>query len=434
MAVNAMTMLWMFIIAAFPLFFSPASPVDPKELKMALYHRNFFENETVEARLKRDASRFIYLTSVLSDSVTAIVSPSSGEYVVKLSIGSMHDTQLLVLDTGSPVTWWQCGPCEANKCYKQSINTIYNSASSSTFHAIDCKLTPSNCDFPVVTCSPENRCEYTLSYGGGQKTLGFIAYEDIMFPFTQTRYPILFGCGKDQRTGNRFLPSFSGILGLGAALHPVWGKWSLSRQLNSTLFTFCLPNPNSRRVERLAFYNEKPRLLGRYNVEVPILREDMLFYYVQLAYINIGYYTIHAKIFAPTHGKVFVDSGTTISRIPRSIYKLMKESTMRWLGDRKLKPVDNPPPPFDLCYRRYSVYKSDFPNMELVFESPSTDRDTLILGRNEVVIEWRRWICLAFSPSDHHFILGNTQLHGTGLLFDVSAVPTLTFVPNTCFP
>ncbi|KAL6576788.1 hypothetical protein OROMI_011064 [Orobanche minor] len=417
MAVNAMTTLWMFIIAAFPLFFSRASPVDPKELKMALYHRNFFERETVEARLKRDASRFIYLTSLLSDSgsITALVSPSHGEYLAELSIGSMNETQLLILDTGSPITWWQCGPCEANKCYNQSVRTIYNSASSSTFHAIDCKLTPTNCDSPYTTCSAENRCEYTISYGGGQKTLGFIAYEDIMFPFTQTRYPILFGCGKDQSTGKRFYPSYSGILGLGGALHPAWVRWSLARQLNSTLFSFCLPNPDSRRVERLSFYNEAPHFLGRYDVTVPILRENSLFYYVQLAYINIGYYTIHAKTFAPTNGKVFVDSGTTISRIPRSIYKLMKESIMRWLGGRNLKPVNNPPQPLDLCYRRYSVYKSDFPTMELVFENPWTFRDTLILERNEVVIEWGRWICLAFSPSDDYFILGNTQLHGTGL-------------------
>lgn len=101
--------------------------------------------ERMQQRLKRDAARVAAINSRLELAVNGIKRSSlkpdssssftmaesdfqspvvsgmdqgSGEYFSRIGVGAPRRDQLMVLDTGSDVTWIQCEPC--SDCYQQS--------------------------------------------------------------------------------------------------------------------------------------------------------------------------------------------------------------------------------------------------------------------------------------------------------------------------
>ncbi|KAH0652197.1 hypothetical protein KY289_029875 [Solanum tuberosum] len=112
-----------------------------------IYHRDVFEkskfknyDSLLKNRLARCEDRANYIASILEDNnnvkeganvkirekvpKSTSVYFAHGEYVASFLLGSSEVKTLLQIDTGSDLVWWQCGPCEANKCYKQTIDPL----------------------------------------------------------------------------------------------------------------------------------------------------------------------------------------------------------------------------------------------------------------------------------------------------------------------
>ncbi|MCE0481873.1 hypothetical protein HAX54_039970 [Datura stramonium] len=247
---------------------------------LPLYHRDVFEksefkdyDSLLDARLARCIERSEILFSMSEpyssdqnstsggDSPIATKTfPSNGELVVPLWIGSALRRELLLLDTGSRHVWWQCGPCEPNKCYRQKRDVLYDSTESISFEQINCvRDSPSCFEGSTVYCSRrEQKCFYEVSYGysGEIITSGFLAYETITFSTILDYKKIIFGCGKNQLKGIRkFSRLFSGIAGVGGGLYTNgFEKYSLPSQLGANLFSLCIPSPTSGEPSTLNFY------------------------------------------------------------------------------------------------------------------------------------------------------------------------------------
>ncbi|CAL0329651.1 unnamed protein product [Lupinus luteus] len=175
----------------------------------------FILNQTLEERIQMLMQQSHAHVQQLSDKHSLTRHPNGSEYplqqgtiptpviqrlpqstmVVKVNIGTFNNeaykSYLLVMDTSSGLIWTQCEDCRkpGGRCYPQKGDYFPNSESKS--------YTPFNPPSP-----------YTMQYGGGTKTSGFLAKETFTFPSTSSSSPhlklpnIVFGCGTNNDSPN----------------------------------------------------------------------------------------------------------------------------------------------------------------------------------------------------------------------------------------
>lgn len=98
----------------------------------------------------------------------------SGEYFVRIGVGSPPRSQYMVIDSGSDIVWVQCQPC--TRCYQQS-DPVFDPADSSSFAGVSCGSAV--CDRLENTGCNAGRCRYEVSYGDGSYTKGTLALETL---------------------------------------------------------------------------------------------------------------------------------------------------------------------------------------------------------------------------------------------------------------
>nr|XP_016452233.1 PREDICTED: aspartic proteinase nepenthesin-2-like [Nicotiana tabacum] len=450
-----------------------------------IYHRDVFEklnfkdyDSLLESRLARSHARESYLASVLdfengNDVKKGMVPPndnpndanatvkrqhdvqgskmrelvpkttgayySNGEYVASFLLDSDEVRSFLVIDTGSDLVWWQCGPCEENKCYKQKFqNPLYNSTASKTFRKVDCLRYGSKyCFFEdsAFTCDLDSsECHYEMTYGSRQRTKGYMADDVITFVLDQRPIRVMFGCGKDQTSGTNFSDWFSGIAGLGRRVRPQKkGGYSLPSQFGASLFSMCLPRFHSGKGSTISFHNSSyPRAKS---AKLLPNRRYRSFFYVNLykIFINDKEVLVNPSWwnFKPNmRGGVIVDTGTTFTPFPKDFYVIFRYAFRAEVRDIPM--VNNPVGPFDTCYKDNPNGPGlVFPVVKLYFgsENPGT---MLFLAQERVVVHFRGHYCLAFVGTDQDIsILGVNQLQGVALTFDTSA-NSLSFDLDAC--
>ncbi|XP_055824474.1 protein ASPARTIC PROTEASE IN GUARD CELL 1-like [Solanum dulcamara] len=238
-----------------------------------VYHRDVFEkskfkdyDSLLENRIARCHARASYLASVVESQngaqggemrelvpKTTDAVYRSGEYVATFLIGTQMIKNYLLIDTGSDLVWWQCGPCEANKCYKQD-QPLYDSTTSKTFRIIGCNRYNLRCRTvdPAFYCNQEIfECRYDMVYGDRVQTKCFIADDVITFNVDHRPVRITFGCSKDQTGEKKFSAFSAGILGLGRAV-----QYS-SSQFGGHVMSMCLPTFHSGKGSVLCFHTSK---------------------------------------------------------------------------------------------------------------------------------------------------------------------------------
>lgn len=191
------------------------------------------DNARVEHLEKRlVASTSPYLPEDLVSEVVPGVDDGSGEYFVRVGVGSPPTDQYLVVDSGSDVIWVQCRPCE--QCYAQT-DPLFDPAASSSFSGVSCgsaicrTLSGTGCGGG----GDAGKCDYSVTYGDGSYTKGELALETLTLGGTAVQ-GVAIGCG--HRNSGLFVGA-AGLLGLG------WGAMSLIGQLGGAaggVFSYCL--------------------------------------------------------------------------------------------------------------------------------------------------------------------------------------------------
>ena len=96
--------------------------------KSPLYNHSLTPSQCVATALNRPLQWYDYFKSGL-----ASIIPNHGEFLMKLSFGKPPVEMLVIVDTGSDLTWIQCEPC--TNCFKQNF-TIFSPNKSSTYKVI----------------------------------------------------------------------------------------------------------------------------------------------------------------------------------------------------------------------------------------------------------------------------------------------------------
>jgi hypothetical protein len=168
--------------------------------KTKLFHRDNIINlktthkTRVSSRIKRDINRVTFLLNRLNQQtqetkiateasfgsdVVSGTQEGSGEYFVRIGIGSPPKFQYMVIDSGSDIVWIQCEPCD--QCYNQT-DPIFNPAFSASFIGVSCSSSVCNQLDDVVDCR-KGRCGYQVAYGDGSYTKGMYVCSIVMYVY-----------------------------------------------------------------------------------------------------------------------------------------------------------------------------------------------------------------------------------------------------------
>lgn len=397
------------------------------------YHHRF------NKRMKRDVKRVGALIGRVNTSATNAATASSnyevadfgsdvisgmeqgsGEYFVRIGVGSPPRSQYMVIDSGSDIVWVQCQPC--NQCYRQS-DPVFDPASSVSFSGVSCAS--SVCDRLLENAGCHaGRCRYEVQYGDGSYTKGTLALETLTFDQTTVRN-VAIGCG--HRNRGMFIGA-AGLLGLGG------GSMSFVGQLGGQTggaFAYCLV---SRGIESTGSLEFGRAALPVGAAWVPLLRNPRApsFYYIGLAGLGVGgiRVPIPESVFQLTElgdGGVVMDTGTAVTRLPTAAYVAFRDAFITQTASLPRSPGVSI---FDTCYDLNGFVSVRVPTVSFYFSGGPI---LTLPARNFLIpVNESGTFCFAFAPSPSGLsIIGNIQQEGIQISFD-GANGFVGFGPNVC--
>lgn len=385
------------------------------------------------ARMKRDTQRVSSLTRRISGAASAsayevadfgaeVVSgmdQGSGEYFVRIGVGSPARSQYVVIDSGSDIVWVQCQPC--SQCYHQS-DPVFDPADSNSFSGVSC--TSSVCERVENSGCHAGRCKYEVSYGDGSYTKGTLALETLTIGHT-TVQNVAIGCGHMNR--GMFVGA-AGLLGLG------WGSMSLVGQLGGQTgqaFSYCLVSRGTGSYGSLEFGRS---VLPVGAAWVPLLHNMRAptFYYVGLSGLGVGGTRVPIpegtfKLTELGDGGVVMDTGTAVTRLPATAYAAFRDA---FLAETANLPRAGGVSIFDTCYDLNGFVTVRVPTVSFFLSGGPI---LTLPARNFLIpVDEKGTFCFAFAPSPSDLsIIGNIQQEGIQISFD-GANGYVGFGPNVC--
>ncbi|KAF8380822.1 hypothetical protein HHK36_028316 [Tetracentron sinense] len=350
------------------------------------YNPSDTPNDRLRNAFRRSITRINHFkpASVSPNTLQSTVIANSGEYLMKVSIGTPPVEVLGIADTGSDLIWTQCKPCTG--CYNQVL-PLFDPKQSSTYRNVACDSKP--CIYlRTGTCTSQNVCQYGYGYGDKSYTKGFLATETFTMDSTSRKSiaipKIVFGCGHNN-TGT-FDKKGSGLIGLGG------GQVSLIAQLGSSIggkFSYCLVplNSDASHTSKLNF-GSSAVVSGAGVVSTPLApKAPETFYYLTLEGFSVGEkrlgYKDSSSKASMNEGNIIIDSGTTLTMIPSDMYTELESAVKEAIT---LEPVaDQEEGILTLCYN--SETDIDVPIITAHFTGADvklTALNTFIRSKDEV--------------------------------------------------
>ncbi|KAK9117814.1 hypothetical protein Scep_015907 [Stephania cephalantha] len=360
-----------------------------------------------------------YKVAEFGSDVVSGMNQGSGEYFVRLGVGSPPRDQYMVIDSGSDIVWVQCQPCR--QCYKQS-DPVFDPANSASFSTVTCgstvcgRIENANCN--------AGRCRYEVSYGDGSYTKGTMALETLTFGRTVVRN-VAIGCGHWNR--GMFVGA-AGLLGLGGGLMSFNGQ--LGGQTGGT-FGYCLVSRGTASEGSLVFGRDAVPVGA---VWVPLQRNPRAssFYYIGLAGMGVGGVRVGSitedmfRLNENGEGGVVMDTGTAVTRLPLQAYQALRDAFIE--GTAGL-PRTSGVSIFDTCFNFFNLHNVRLPTVSFYFSNGPVF--TLPANNFMIPVDEEGTFCFAFAPSAGISIIGNIQQEGIQITFD-GANGFVGFGPNTC--
>ncbi|KAJ3707437.1 hypothetical protein LUZ61_011142 [Rhynchospora tenuis] len=330
------------------------------------------------------------------------ISYGTGNYVVKIGIGTPRKDFSVVFDTGSDLSWIQCKPCKA--CYSQT-DPLFDPTLSSTYSNISCSST--DCTLLNSSSCFNGQCQYEVRYGDNSQTDGVFARDTLTLPPTDTLSNFMFGCG----TSNEGLfGETDGLIGLGR------NRVSLISQASSkygAMFSYCLPSNSSF----TGYLSIGTNLVPQASFTSMVQKIDSpSFYYINLIALNVGGELLNISSTVFSAGTV-IDSGTVITRLPPAAYVKLRDAFQQYM---EMYPKA---PSFDIldtCYDLSKYPNAYVPTISFVF-SDGTILDVDFSGILYVAQESQACLAFAGNSDDSDIgIIGNAQQKTVNVIYDIA--------------
>ncbi|KAL3344538.1 hypothetical protein AABB24_023797 [Solanum stoloniferum] len=276
---------------------------------------------------------------------------------VSLSIGSPPQQVVMVLDTGSELSWLHC---------KKTPTTplIFNPLVSSSYSAVPCSSPTCRMktrDFSIpVSCDPKKLCHATLSYADSSSVEGNLATETFRIDNLNLA-GVVFGCMDISSSSNPEDSRTTGLIGMNR------GGLSFVTQMGYPKFSYCISGRDSNGVLLFGEANLpwlKPRkYTPLVEMSTPLPYFDRVAYTVQLEGIKVGetILPLPKSVLIPDHtgaGQTMVDSGTQFTYLLGPAYTALKNEFIKQTKG-VLRVLNDPNFVFqgamDLCYLVESI-------------------------------------------------------------------------------
>lgn len=264
--------------------------------------------------------------------------------IVSLPIGTPPQTQQMVLDTGSQLSWIQChNKKKTPKVPPPPPTASFDPALSSSFSVLPCNhpiCKPRVPDFTLPTSCDKNRlCHYSYFYADGTLAEGNLVREKFTFSRSIVTPPLALGCAQDTS-------ETKGILGMNL------GRLSFASQAKISKFSYCVPTRTTRPgfLPTGSFYlGDNPNSAGFKYVNLLTFKQtqrmpnlDPLAYTVAMQGIRIGAkkLDIPPSVFRPNpsgSGQTMIDSGSEFTYLVEEAYNKVREEIVRLVGPRLKK-------------------------------------------------------------------------------------------------
>ncbi|KAI5354076.1 hypothetical protein L3X38_006971 [Prunus dulcis] len=349
----------------------------------------------------------------------------TGNYIVTVSLGTPAKQLSLAFDTGSDLTWTQCKACSATQsCYKQR-EPIFNPFLSASYKKISC--TTAACtqlsSFGVQHgCSAStSACLYGTRYADNSFSVGVFSSEKLTLTPTDVFEGFLFGCGLKNKG---FFGSSAGMLGLGRSNTSIVEQ---TANKYNRFFSYCLPS-TSCSPGYLSFGKG-----GRSSNAVKFTALSTVplghsFYGLNVVGINVGGTKLPISSSVFSSSRTIIDSGTLITRLPRTAYSALKAAFRQRM---KSYPLTQAVAILDTCYNLSSFKTVSYPKISFVFDGRLTqelDATGILFGVSA------DQVCLAFAGNKDDSevgIIGNVQQRRLKVVYDVAG-GKVGFAPAGC--
>ncbi|TVT97715.1 hypothetical protein EJB05_57021, partial [Eragrostis curvula] len=329
-------------------------------------------------------------------------------YAVTVGIGTPPVSQVLLIDTGSDLSWVQCAPCNVTSCYHQK-DPLFDPRLSSTYAPVPCHTKA--CRRLIVDrygqgCTDGGAyCAYFIQYGDGSRTTGVLSRETLTLAPGFDVKGLLFGCGRDQRQQD---DRFDGLLGLGGAPESLVAQTS---SVYGGAFSYCLP-PVSSKPGFLSLGAPGNSTTGFVFTPLGRIGDELTSYVVRLIGISVGGKRLRVPATA-YRGAMIIDSGQIVTRLQTTPYDALQQAFRKAMKAYPLLPPN--PDRLDTCYNFTGYSNVTVPKIALTFSGGATvelDVPNGILLNN----------CLAFEESGPDIglgIIGNVNQRTLEVLYDV---------------
>ena len=380
--------------------------------------------KSLQSRIRRTVSTNTQDDSSAQIPVTSGIELETLNYIVTVELGARKMT--VIVDTGSDLTWIQCQPCDS--CYNQH-DPVFKPSSSPSYQPIFCNASAcQSLQFATgnsgVCGSSSPTCNYVVNYGDGSYTHGELGHENLSFGTVLVK-DFIFGCGRNNKG---LFGGASGLMGLGRS------DLSLISQtygIFGGVFSYCLPS-SERNGSGSLILGEDPSV---YKNSSPVSYTKMIenpqlynFYFINLTGISIGGVALQDQSFG--RGRILVDSGTVITRIPPTIYKSLKTEFLKQFSGF-------PPAPafsiLDTCFNLSTYEEVDIPTIKLHFEGDA-ELTVDVTGVFYLVEPDASQVCLALASLEYEeevAIIGNYQQKDIRVIYDTKETK-VGFAPESC--
>ncbi|KAF7080111.1 hypothetical protein CFC21_084240 [Triticum aestivum] len=343
--------------------------------------------------------------SLASVPLTPGTSYGVGNYVTRMGLGTPAKPYIMVVDTGSSLTWLQCSPCRVS-CHRQS-GPVFDPKTSSSYAAVSCS-TPQCNDLSTATlnpaaCSSSDVCIYQASYGDSSFSVGYLSKDTVSFGSNSVPN-FYYGCGQDNEG---LFGRSAGLMGLAR------NKLSLLYQLAPTLgysFSYCLPSSSSSGYLSIGSYNP-----GQYSYTpmVSSTLDDSL-YFIKLSGMTVAGKPLAISSSEYSSLPTIIDSGTVITRLPTTVYDALSKAVAGAMKGTKRADAYSI---LDTCF----VGQASSLRVPAVSMAFSGGAALKLSAQNLLVDVDSSTTCLAFAPARSAAIIGNTQQQTFSVVYDVKS-------------
>uniref|UniRef100_A0A0D3GFR6 Peptidase A1 domain-containing protein n=1 Tax=Oryza barthii TaxID=65489 RepID=A0A0D3GFR6_9ORYZ len=357
---------------------------------------------------KKKAAAGIAGSQASSSSVplTPGASVAVGNYVTRLGLGTPAIPYVMVVDTGSSLTWLQCSPCSVS-CHRQA-GPVFDPRASGTYAAVQCSS--SECgELQAATlnpsaCSASNVCIYQASYGDSSYSVGYLSKD------TAPSAPAASRASTTAAAKQR------------GPLRPLRGAHR-PRQEQALAALPARPEPRLRLLllppdlvgggglplHRVV--QPRPVLVHAHGDEPPSTPRS-----TSSPWSGISVAGAPLAVSPSEYGSLptIIDSGTVITRLPPNVYTALSRAVAAAMaGAAPRAPTYSI---LDTCFRG-SAAGLRVPRVDMAFAGGAT----LALSPGNVLIDVDdSTTCLAFAPTGGTAIIGNTQQQTFSVVYDVA--------------